>query len=115
MVLGVVVEVIVTVIVVVIWQYIVTVWGGVGPQMSLRCLCRALSANDAAAVVCNALFTTLGQQLFSGVRFFLVSCAFLLLDRLGKVAWTATSMSALYLLLVTCVSKLIRCGLAAVS
>lgn len=46
------------VIVVVIWQYIVTVWGGVGPQMSLRCLCRAFSANDAAAVVCNALFTT---------------------------------------------------------
>lgn len=52
--------IIVVVVVVVIWQYIVTVWGGVGPQMSLRCLCRALSANNAAAVVCNALFTTRG-------------------------------------------------------
>lgn len=85
-VLGVVVEIVVVVIiVVVIWQYIVTVWGGVGPQMSLRCLCRALSANDAAAVVCNALFTTLGQQLFSGVRFFLVSCASLLWIDLARL------------------------------
>ena len=65
--------------------------------------------------MCNALFTTLGQQLFSGVKFFLDKLCFSSLDRLGKVAWTATSRSALYLLLVTCVSKLIRCGLAAVS
>ena len=96
-VLGEVIEVVVTVIVVVIWQYIVTVWGGVGPQMSLRCLCRALRANDAAAVVCNALFTTLGAAaILRGWIFLDELCFSFSLDRLDKVAFRLLHLGQLY-------------------